>query len=240
LLWSNRGTNVCEQKGVLADHIEQQVGGFLSESHLPDEYKGTAASVIGELIGQEHLGERINEIEGIIDRLGHRWDKGFIQEEEDIKRREGLKAQLAQLQPNARDELFEAHKLLKDFKRLWNEGRAEDRQRIMKLVLERAWVQGKDMIALWIHPQYLIWVREGLRDRESERVEAAKLPPYLLELYKKNGNFRLLESYRCGSDGDRTRTWKRLLRLLHPGRCSGSRKHKGTSMPNRKDRIATL
>ncbi len=198
-------TNGCEQKGVLADLIEQQVGGFLSELHLPDEYKETTANAIGELIGQENLGERIDEIKGIIDRLDYRWDMGFIQEEEYVKRREELKAQLAQLQPIARDELVEAHKLLKDFKRLWNEGSAEDRQRIMKLVLERAWVQGEDLIALWIRPQYLIWVREGLRDRESERVEPANLPPYLLDLYKKNGNFRLLESYRCGSDGDRTR-----------------------------------
>ena len=45
---------------------------------------------------------------------------GFIQKEEYVKRREELKAQLAQLQPIARDELFEAHKLLKDFKRLWS------------------------------------------------------------------------------------------------------------------------
>ncbi|MCI0476734.1 MAG: hypothetical protein L0Y55_10845 [Anaerolineales bacterium] len=94
---------------------------------------------------------------------------------------------------------------------MWNEGSAEDRQRIMKLVLERAWVQGEDMIALWIRPQYLIWVREGLRDRESEKVEPANLPPYLLDLYKKNGNFRLLESYRCGSDGFRFVMWQIIL-----------------------------
>ena len=99
------------------------------------------------MIGQENLGERIDEIKGIIDRLDYRWDMGFIQEEEYVKRREELKAQLAQLQPIARDELVEAHKLLKDFKRLWNEGSAEDRQRIMKLVLERASVQGEDMVA---------------------------------------------------------------------------------------------
>jgi len=73
----------------------------------------------------------------------------------------------------------------------------------MKLVLERAWVKGEDMIALWIRPQYLIWVRERLADRESEKVEPANFPAHLLKLYKENGNFRLLESYRCGSDGRR-------------------------------------
>ena len=128
-------------------------------------------------------------------------DMGFIQEQEYVERREELKAQLAQLQPIARDELVEAHKLLRDFKQLWNEGNAEDRQRIMKLVLDRVWVYGENMVALVIRPQYLIWVREGLKDREGKDVEPAPLPPFLNDEGIKKGNFRFLESYRCGSDG---------------------------------------
>ncbi len=105
------------------------------------------------MIGQGNLGERIEEIKAIINRLYYRWDMGLIQEQEYVKRREELNAQLAQLQPIARDELVEAHKLFRDFKQLWNEGNAEDRQRIMKLVLDRVWVYGENMVALGIRPQ---------------------------------------------------------------------------------------
>ena len=94
----------------------------------------------------------------------------------------------------------------------------------MKLVLERAWVKGEDMIALWIRPQYLIWVRERLADRESEKVEPANFPAHLLKLYKENGNFRLLESYRCGSDGHPSliTIWKL---LIAPGDISNTAIH---------------
>lgn len=195
-------TNGCPQKGVNADYIEQQVAGFLSELQMPDEFKESAVNAIGELLGQENLEERIEKIKRIIDRLDFRWDMGFIQEDEYIKRREELKAELAQLQPIPQDELSEAFQLMKDFKRLWNEGSQEDHQRIMKLVLDRVWVTGENMVALLIRPKYLIWVREGLRDCAGENIEPAQLPPFL---EKEKGNFRLLGSYRCGSDGIRTR-----------------------------------
>ncbi len=42
-------------------------------------------------------------------------------------------------------------KLMKEFKQLWSEG-SQDRQRIMKLVLDRVWVSGENMIALLIRP----------------------------------------------------------------------------------------
>ncbi len=70
----------------------------------------------------------------------------------------------------------------------------------MKLVLDRVWLTGENMVALLIRPKYLIWVREGLRDRAGENIEPVQLPD-LLE--KEKGNFRLLGSYRCGSDGIR-------------------------------------
>ena len=196
----------------------QRVADFLSELHLPDEYQETTANAIGELLGQENLGERIEQIKGIIDRLDYRWDMGFIKEEEYVKRREELKVELAQLQPIPRDELVEAHKLLKDFKQRWSEGNDEERQRIMSLILERVWVQGDFMVALLIRPQYLIWVREGLSDRAGDKVEPAQLPPFLLEQQKENGNFHVMGSCRCGSDGRCIGLWH-FGYMLYPAIC---------------------
>jgi hypothetical protein len=43
--------------------------GFLSELQMPDESKDTAVNAVGELLGQENLDERIQQIKGIIERL---------------------------------------------------------------------------------------------------------------------------------------------------------------------------
>ncbi len=42
----------------------------------------------------------------------------------------------------------------------------------MKLVLDCIWVNGENMVALLIRPKYLIWVREGLRDRAGKWLKA--------------------------------------------------------------------
>ena len=73
-----------------------------SQSH---EFKETAVNAIGELLRLENIGERIEEIKAIINRLDFRWHMGFIQEDDYIQQREELKAEFAQLQPIPRDEL---------------------------------------------------------------------------------------------------------------------------------------
>ena len=50
---------------------------------------------------------------------------------------------------------------------------------MLNLVLERAWVNGDNMMALLIRPKYLIWVRDGLKDRAGEPIEPAQFPEFL-------------------------------------------------------------
>jgi hypothetical protein len=72
--------------------------------------------------------------------------------------------------------MVEAHKRLKEFKQLWIKGCQEDRQQIMKLVLDRVWVSGKTWLR-FDSPQVFDISSQELRDRAGENIEAAQLPP---------------------------------------------------------------
>jgi site-specific DNA recombinase len=196
--WSNG----CPQAMVNADHIEEQVAGFLSCMELPKEWEQSAVNAMGELLGQEHLEERIKEIQAIIERLDFRWDMGYLKQEEYVEKREQLKAELARLQPIPQDELIEAHRTLKEFPTRWKEADAEGRQRLLNLILQRAWVCDDHLCAIMLRPSYYVSVHQAIKDGMIKDVPQDQLPPFLR---KENGNLRIMASCRCGSDGIRTR-----------------------------------
>ena len=156
----------------------------------------------GEMLGKERLDERIKEIEAIIERLDFRWDMGYLKQEEYVEKREQLKAELAQLQPIPQDELIEAHRTLKEFPTKWKEADAEGRQRLLNLILQRVWVCDDQLCAIMLRPSYYVSVHQAIKDGMIQDLQQDQLPPFL---QKENGNFRVMESCRCGSDGDRTR-----------------------------------
>ena len=192
--WSNG----CPQCMVNADLIEEQLGGFLSCMELPDEWEQSAVNAVGDLLGKERLDERIKEIQAIIERLDFRWDMGYLKQEEYVEKREQLKAELAQLQPIPQDELIEAHRLLKNFSKEWSEADAEGKQRLFNLILERVWVCDDHLCAIMLRPSYYVSVHQALKDGMIKDLPQDQLPPFL---QKENGNFRVMESCRCGSDG---------------------------------------
>ena len=195
-------TNGCPQKMVNADDIETQLANFLSSMELPEEWEKNAVNAVGEMLGQEHVEERIEEIKKIIERLDFRWDMGYLQQEEYIQKREELKTELANLQPIPQDELIEAHRVLKEFSKLWAEADIEGRQHILNLILRQVWVCDDHLCAIMLRPSYYVSVHQAIAKDTDKDVDPSKLPPFL---QKENGNFHVMGSCRCGSDGIRTR-----------------------------------
>ncbi len=190
--WSNG----CPQRMVSADDLTK-LANFLTSTKLPDKREKDAVNAIGKLLGQERLEERIAEIKKFIERVDFRWDMGFMKQEEYIQKREELKAQLAELQPIPQDELIEAHRMLKEFPERWANGDAEERQRLLNKILCRVWVLEDHVCALMLRPSYFVVIHEGIA-KDPQDVEPSERPPFL---QKENGNFHIMGSCRCGSDG---------------------------------------
>ncbi len=126
---------------------------------------------------------------------------GFIKQEEYVQKREEQKAELTQLQPIPQDELIEAHRTLAEFPNKWGEADAEGRQRLLNKILQRVWVCDDHLFALIPRPSYYVLVHQAIADGAVKDTNPGQLPPFL---QKENGNFRFMESYRCGSDGCRS------------------------------------
>jgi site-specific DNA recombinase len=188
----------CPQRQVQAEPIEEQLGQLLMQLEMPKEWQERALAAVDELLNQKQLRDRIEEIKQIIDRLDMRWDMGFMKQEVYIQKREELKAQLAELQPIPQDELIEAHRTLKEFPERWMKGDAEERQRLLNLILARVWVLDDHVCALTLRPNYFVVVHDGIAKELTEDIDPRELPPFV---EKEKGNLRVMASCRCGSDG---------------------------------------
>ncbi len=173
--------------------IETKLANFLTSMNLPEKWEKDAGNAVGKLLGQERLEERIAEIKKIIARIDFRWDMGFVKQEEYIQKREELKAQLAELQPIPQDELIEAHRTLKEFPERWEKGNAEERQRLLYVILCRVWVLDDHICALMLRPCYFVVIHEGIARDSIEDIEPSERPPFQ---QKENGNFHVMESCR--------------------------------------------
>ena len=111
---------------------------------------------IGEAIGEQDLEKRLEDIRATIQRMDFRWDNGFITDKNDcMEKRMKLQHELEQLTP-AYDELDRAFGILSNFQQYWEDcrGEAEKQHDLIKLIVERVYVEGKRVIALTLKSDY--------------------------------------------------------------------------------------
>ncbi len=68
------------------------------------------------------------------------------------------------------------------------------------MILCRVWVLEDRVCALMLRPSYFVVIHEGIAEDAIEEIPPSERPPFP---QKENGNFHIMESYRCGSDGRR-------------------------------------
>lgn len=147
----------CDQKGAQVDVIDDQVVNILMQLKPPQEWRKGVTKAMSELLGDRNLDDRIKEIEEVIKRMDTRWDHGFITDEQDyLTQRMKLQLELEQLTPIPDDDLQQAADLLENFKTHWErlEGDDEGRHELVKLIVERVYIQDDSVMAMTLRSNY--------------------------------------------------------------------------------------
>jgi hypothetical protein len=64
---------------------------------------------------------------------------------------------------------------LKELRNVWAKADIEERQRVLNLILARVWVYDKNICAVMLRPNYLVWVRQAIRNEGGREAEPAQL-----------------------------------------------------------------
>lgn len=152
----------CSQPQVQADLIEEQLGQLLMTLELPKEWQERALKAADDLLNQKQLRDRTEEIKQIIERLDLRWDNGFMSKEEYLQKRAQFQQEMEGLQPLPRAMLEESLRVFRDFRKIWEEGDTHQRKHLLGLVVEKVWVNGREISAVTLRPSYQLVV-SGVR-----------------------------------------------------------------------------
>jgi len=147
----------CEQGSVPVETIDDQVVTVLMNLKPPEDWRKGILEAMGDILGDRNLDDRVQEIKAIIKRMDTRWDHGFItNEDEYLQQRIKLQMELEQLTPVGDDELEQAADLLKNFRSHWErlEGDEEGRHELVKLIVERAYVEDDKVVAMTLRSNY--------------------------------------------------------------------------------------
>ena len=142
---------LCKQKAVEAPSIEEQVVGIVSTLKPDPKWRDTVNHDYATSLGGKSVEDRTSELQGIIRRMDTRYDHGLVVDEQEFfTKRIELQKEMESLAPSTSDEHMEAEKLLLSFKGLWQscKDNTEDAHELLKKVVERVYVQGKDVIAM--------------------------------------------------------------------------------------------
>ncbi len=146
----------CQQPGVRIEVIDEQVVSILSTLKPLKNWKNHILNTISEILGEQNLEQRLGEIRGAIERMDFRWDNGFITDKNDyLEKRLRLQQELEQLTP-MHDDLETAVDLLEHFgERIQAcQGDVALQHQLVKLIVERAYVQGNQVVALTLKSDY--------------------------------------------------------------------------------------
>ncbi len=158
----------CSQTSIKADVVEEQVIEFLKTLKPPPDWRDRMVQATGQLIGDNHLEDRIAEIKEIIERMDFRWDHGFITDKDKyLEERVKLQQQMERLNPVPNDELEVAADIIENFEKHWKDtkGDRKKQEKLIKLIVARVWVQDGRVVAISLRPNYHITL--GLENTKS-------------------------------------------------------------------------
>jgi hypothetical protein len=182
----------CEQRGVRVETIDEQVIAVLENLKPPNDWRKGITKAMSDLLGEKNLEDRMEEIKAIIHRMDARWDHGFItNEDEYVQQRIKLQMELEQLNPVPADELEQAADMLNNFRSHWErlDGDEESRHDLVKLIVERVYVQDNRVVAMTLRSNYHLVLNHKTEGPTEFTVDPAFVT--------------------CGSDGPRPLTCKK-------------------------------
>lgn len=147
----------CSQKAVNVEAIDAQVINILMNLTPPDDWRKGISKAMAELLGEKDLEERQDEIRERIRRMDVRWDNGFVTDEQQfLQERLALQMEQEQLTPVPDEDFNHAVETLENFSAHWQrlEGKEEERHELIKLIVERVYVEVDKVVAMTLKSNY--------------------------------------------------------------------------------------
>lgn len=148
---------ICDQKSVKCETIEEQVINALKHLVPTIHWRDRIKTVMGSILGEQMLEDRLKDINEAIDRMDFRWDQGFITDKLDyLEKRVKLQQELETLTPIPEDDLEHAADILKNFTHHWDAcgNDIEEQHKLLSLIIERVYVEDKRVVALTLKADY--------------------------------------------------------------------------------------
>jgi len=189
----------CDQQAVSVEKIDAQVVNILMNLTPPEDWRRGITSAMAELLGEQDLDERLEELGNKIQRMDVRWDNGFIHNEQEfIEQRLKLQMEIEQLTPVSDQDFQNAVDTLREFPKHWKrlEGKEEAQHDLIKLIVERVYVKDDTVTAVTLRSNYHLVLGHDVKEPTEVPVGSV---------------------YTCGSDGDRTRGHYRTIQFLAIG-----------------------
>lgn len=147
----------CTQSAVSVSTVDDQVVNILMNLKPPEDWKRGITRAMAELLGEQDLEDRLNEINETIRRMDVRWDNGFINSEQEfVEQRLKLQMELEQLTPVSDQDFQNAVDTLHEFPMHWErlKGKEEARHDLIKMIVERVYVKDDRVVAMTLRSNY--------------------------------------------------------------------------------------
>lgn len=148
---SNRGYEVCGQRQIRLEKVDQQVIETLHYLHerLAPNHIYQLESILRQHIENEAAVQRMNEIQLMIERIDFSWENGFMDAATYAQKQQQLQLEIEMLPPNEYSELLKSTNLLQDFDKVWSKCQTRKAQRqLIKQLVERVIVKDQGVFEI--------------------------------------------------------------------------------------------
>jgi site-specific DNA recombinase len=154
---SKAQNRTCTAKGTYLDVYERQVLGYLGKVRLPDDYQERIMALVRELrpAASSEAHER-QELEARLERTKRLYQWGDIAEDEYRATKTEITRRLRALTPETeeRDRLAQLRAYLDELPRAWEDATQEQRNRLLRVLLETIWVANEKVVAVRPRPEF--------------------------------------------------------------------------------------
>ncbi|MEP7288827.1 MAG: recombinase family protein [Chloroflexota bacterium] len=161
-----RGYDKCSERLIAANDLDHQVVEILSHLVIPEEFREQVGCAVQNRIDNESSFKRLAEIEEVIKRVDLRWEEGFLNKDEYVKKRRQLQQELDNLHPADYDQITEAEDLLTNFNAYWETCATqvkpdEARKQLIEVVVEKVFVHDSQVLALVLYGSFAVILGEN-------------------------------------------------------------------------------
>ena len=147
----------CTASGTYLDVYERQVLGYLRKFRLPEDYQARILELFRTIRPEaSNEARERRELEARLERTKRLFQWGDIDEAEYRATRDEMTRRLRALTPECeeRERLARLRQYLADLPQAWDDATQEQRNRLLKVLLETVWVENEKVVAIRPRPEF--------------------------------------------------------------------------------------